>query len=1026
MMAKKSEVGKRIEGARRNGLTELDLSGALTTVELTEVPDEVFELQRLESVNLRGNRIRVVPERFHELPNLRRLDISRNPIERVPNLPGLTLDWESYFRCRAGLSPGNISGIDLRTDTPLLGADQLLPDVSSLVELSCLTIGPLWIEAYEPFRTPAAAVHKLIENISRFTKLVTLTIWGIRLGEFPPGIRALKRLKRLSLAHTDICSIPTWLSELQNLAILKLRSCQLKSLPDSLAYLTQLHAVDLSGNGLRQIPGVLFRIKTLRSLELAWSAGFGPPGPVLRVIPAKILDLPSLDLLNVSGQNIQTPPPEVVKQGLEGIRDYWRQRQKVGVDYLCEAKLIVVGEAGAGKTSLARKIVDPAYSLRAQETSTEGIEVSHWSFAAVVRVKRDEVEELLQRAFQVNIWDFGGQEIYHSTHQFFLTRRSLYLLVADDRKEDTDFNYWLSVVELLSDGSPILLVRNEKQDRQRDLDLATLRQRFPSLRTAYRTNLESNRGLEELTSAVRRELERLPHIGAPLPATWSRVRAALEKDARDYVGLDAFLDICQNHGFTRVEDKLQLSSYLHDLGICLHFQDDPVLKHVVILKPKWGTDAVYRVLDDPAVLDLRGRFGRADLARIWAEPTYSPMRDELLRLMMKFQLCYQVPGRDEFIAPQLLSPTRPEYAWSTTGSLVLRYEYDFMPKGLITRLIVALHHLIADPKLVWKGGVVVQRQGTRGEVVEDYARRKITVRLAGPDARGLLAIVDDHLERIHASMPRLKYEKYLPCNCSGCQGRGEPCAFPLTELIDFARDAAPIQCRVSRKLVNAAELLQDLFPTALRSRVMRAGWEMRESQQEPDGEPSAVAEPREVYVSYARKPESAAVADQLEAACQERDIRLLRDQNEIRYKDSIRAFMQRIGRGKCIVTILSPSYFQSVSCMFELTEIAARGDLRARVFPILTADAAITEPLERVKHIQHWEQKKEQLDAAMKGVSGADLQGIREELDLYTKIRSTLASLVEVLADMKAISLKPGAEIDIGELMKALEQRLSE
>ena len=34
------------------------------------------------------------------------------------------------------------------------------------------------------------------------------------------------------------------------------------------------------------------------------------------------------------------------------------------------------------------------------------------------------------------MWDFGGQEIYHATHQFFLTRRSLYVLVDDTRKDD--------------------------------------------------------------------------------------------------------------------------------------------------------------------------------------------------------------------------------------------------------------------------------------------------------------------------------------------------------------------------------------------------------------------------------------------------------------------------------------------------------------------------------------------------------------------------------------------------------------
>ena len=27
------------------------------------------------------------------------------------------------------------------------------------------------------------------------------------------------------------------------------------------------------------------------------------------------------------------------------------------------------------------------------------------------------------------VWDFGGQQIYHATHQFFLTKSSLYVLV---------------------------------------------------------------------------------------------------------------------------------------------------------------------------------------------------------------------------------------------------------------------------------------------------------------------------------------------------------------------------------------------------------------------------------------------------------------------------------------------------------------------------------------------------------------------------------------------------------------------
>jgi internalin A len=56
------------------------------------------------------------------------------------------------------------------------------------------------------------------------------------------------------------------------------------------------------------------------------------------------------------------------------------------------------------------------------------------------------------------------------------------------------------------------------------------------------------------------------------------VRETLEKDTRNYISLDEYLSICQENGFDRLEDKLQLSGYLHDLGVCLHFQDDPLLK----------------------------------------------------------------------------------------------------------------------------------------------------------------------------------------------------------------------------------------------------------------------------------------------------------------------------------------------------------------------------------------------------------------------------------------------------------------
>ncbi len=520
--------------------------------------------------------------------------------------------------------------------------------------------------------------------------------------------------------------------------------------------------------------------------------------------------------LRLDDNDVESPPAEVASKGLDAIRDYWRQRADTGVDYLCEAKLIILGEPGAGKTSLARKIEDPDYRLRANEKSTEGIDVIRYQFPTAIHTREGGEEKLIARQFRANIWDFGGQEIYHATHQFFLTRRSLYVLVCDDRKEDTDFSYWLHVVEMLTDGSPLLVVQNEKQDRKRDLNLSNLRARFTNLRDTLSTNLETNRGLDHVVQSIRQQLEALPHVGAGLPASWKTVRDTLERDQRDYIGLDEYLAICERHRFERREDKLQLSGYLHDLGICLHFQDDPLLKNTIVLKPAWGTDAVYRVLDDPDVIAAHGRFTRGQLGRIWSEAKYTGMHDELLQLMMKFQLCYALEGERAYMAPQLLSSEQPGYPWDPTEGLVVRYEYTFMPKGILTRFIVAMNHLIGADGLVWKTGVILVRDGSRAEVVEEYSLRRIRVRVSGPDPRGLLAIVDDQLERLHASFPRLQHDRYLPCPCVECRANPEPYGFSLKTLERMARKGQPIQCHMSGEMVDAARLVREILPGALR------------------------------------------------------------------------------------------------------------------------------------------------------------------------------------------------------------------
>ena len=622
---------------------------------------------------------------------------------------------------------------------------------------------------------------KIIEK-ARVEEWEELDLAGNELTELPPEIGSLVKLKRLILGKWDSKKV-------------ELIGNNISFLPKEIGQLTALQQLYLSGNQLTEIPAVIGQLTSLQKLDLNNNK--------LTEIPAEIGQLTSLQELNLIRNPLVNPPIEVANQGIQAIRNYFRQIEK-GKDTLFEAKLIIVGEGGVGKTTLARRINNPKCPLPEEKESTQGIDIQQWNF----------VMEGQEKDFRVNIWDFGGQEIYHETHQFFLTERSLYTLVADTRKEDTDFYYWLNVLELLSNSSPILLIKNEKQERKRDINERQLRGEFTNFKETLATNFATNRGLQEILNKIQHYISNLPHIGEELPAYWVKVREVLEKDPRDYISLDEYLKICKDKGFKELEDMLVLSGYFHELGVFLHFQDDDILKKTIILNTAWGTDAVYNVLDNETVRENLGKFDRNDLKNIWNEEKYITMRSELLKLMMNFKLCYEIPSQPgNYIAPQLLSAEQTEYNWDEDNNLLLRYEYEFMPKGILTRFIVETHAIIENETCVWKTGVVLNKDGARAEIIERYRYHKgeIRIRVSGNRKRDLLTTVRHELGKIHDSYERLKYETLVPCNCSKCKGSQSPHFYLWDVLNKFIDDQRPeIQCIKSYDMVNVQGLVNDI------------------------------------------------------------------------------------------------------------------------------------------------------------------------------------------------------------------------
>ncbi len=294
-----------------------------------------------------------------------------------------------------------------------------------------------------------------------------------------------------------------------------------------------------------------------------------------------------------------------------------------------------------------------------------------------------------------------------------------------------------------------------------------------------------------------------------------RVRTTLENDPRNYISLEEYLAICKENGLTETKDSLQLSNYLNDIGVVLHFQDEPLLNKTVILKPTWGTDAVYKVLDNQMVIKNLGRFTHADLQMIWHTPTDQVMHDELLQLMMKFKLCYEIPTQKGiYIAPQLLTENQPKYEWNEEENLLLRYSYEFMPQGILLQFIVVMSTLIWEQN-VWRSGVLLEKDRTYAEVIKFYEKREIHLRVVGAHKKELMTIVLHELDKIHASYKRLKVDKLIPCNCAECKTKQKPYFYRFEILQKFVEDRQDqIQCQQSYKMVVVRSLIDDVLEKA--------------------------------------------------------------------------------------------------------------------------------------------------------------------------------------------------------------------
>ncbi len=615
------------------------------------------------------------------------------------------------------------------------------------------------------------------------------------IAELPPEIGQLGKLQELYLPNNQLKALPTEISKLANLRVIHLQRNQLKTLPPEIGNIVNLQTLHLGHNQLTDLPKEIGQLGKLETLDIGLNELHALPPQIgllsnlktfivwenqLQAIPPDIGQMTNLQDFNLWGNKLTALPPEIgMLKELKKIdlRDNSLpippeilakidEPEAIITWYLAnvlsrkpkrplnEAKVILVGQGAVGKTSLVKRLLKNEFDP--DEQKTEGIDIQRWP----VKVRRQEI--------RLNIWDFGGQEIMHATHQFFLTKRSLYLLVLDSRLDEAAnrLEYWLKMITAFGEHSPVIVVCNKSDQGAMSLNWHRLQEKYPNIKEFIkRLSCRKGTGLNELRRAIVQEISELEHVRDQLAENWFEVKerlTGLTIKERDYLPYEEYVKICEEEEITAEASQTTLISYIHDLGIALHFPEHPLF----VLNPEWVTQGVYQILNSHRLFQKKGVLHLEDLKRILPAKRYPQRRHGyILDLMKKFELLFEFPDEPgKYLVPDLLPKEEP-YTGVWEESLHFQYHYDVLPGSVLSRLIVNLHKLIHQ-HTYWRTGVVFQSMDGNNLALArgDLEDRKIYLWVSGEKSTRpiFLEIIKTALYLIHDSIPGLKIDAKIP------------------------------------------------------------------------------------------------------------------------------------------------------------------------------------------------------------------------------------------------------------------------
>ncbi|KAJ9598231.1 hypothetical protein L9F63_011052, partial [Diploptera punctata] len=466
-----------------------------------------------------------------------------------------------------------------------------------------------------------------------------------------------------------------------------------------------LSMLDISNNQLREIPHNIHELNNLSVLNISGNTDVSE-------LPPQMGLLSRLWNLNTRGCSLQEPLKSMIdskkyktmdvigylKSVLEDARPYARM------------KLMIVGVQGIGKTSLLEQLRQEGYgsykkkpvehwakrmgnkninvkTSRGTNMSTVGVDIGDWIYEKKIRGQSSYGPVVFRT------WDFGGQREYYATHQYFLSKRSLYLVVwriPDGQRGINEILHWLVNIQARAPNSPVLIVGTH-YDMMREYYPASISEdlQFINIVDAEKCGLPRVLDTIEVSCKTRHNIKLLCNLiydtvfslrppGSKellleqrVPASYLALEDVVSHLAseRKLTGVDPVLNAEQYKGVVTAEMQYryqrsfrdaaelhQATLFLHENGVLLHY-DDATLKDLYFLDPQWLCDMLAHVVTIREINPFArtGVMKLDDLKHVFKSSNIGPVdtRGYIVNLLNKFEVALTWDSRTLLI-PSLL------------------------------------------------------------------------------------------------------------------------------------------------------------------------------------------------------------------------------------------------------------------------------------------------------------------------------------------------------------------------------------